>query len=128
MTENLKKFCEEVSKDRNLTERLKNADEAALLAVAKELNLELTEEDFQESGEAAMSEDELGAVAGGGWCGCGLAGLGRFDGIECKCPGAGLGFSESDTSYCVGHGNAFCVCALAGGGATDGMECKGNWK
>ena len=128
MSDNLKKFMEEVSKDRALMEKAKNADADRLIAIAKEINLELTEEDLKAPEKEELSDDELAAVAGGGGCFCGLAGLGRYDGIDCRCALGGAGFCDAETSYCTGHGNAFCICAIAGGGATDGKECVGNWK
>ena len=56
MSDNLKKFMEEVSKDRALMEKAKNADADRLIAIAKEINLELTEEDLK-----APEKEELSA-------------------------------------------------------------------
>lgn len=128
MTVNLKKFMEEISKDDTLLEKAKKADKAELLAMAKELNLELMEEDFMNPEIESLSEDELAAVAGGGGCGCAVGGIGEYDGIQCSCVVLGTGNTDLRTSYCTGAGKGMCICPAAGAGATDGRECYGQWK
>ena len=52
MTENMKKFLEKVSADKALAEKFANLDKDAVVALAKELGIELTEADFaQPEGE-----------------------------------------------------------------------------
>ena len=86
MSDNLKKFMEEVSKDKTLMERAKKADVDALVAMAKELNLELTEEDLKAPEMGELSDDELASVAGGvGYCECAFSGDGASDGLSCGC-------------------------------------------
>ena len=78
MTENINKFVEEVEKNEELKaklEALEGQDDAIgqVIAIAgehgytlteEELNA-LTEEDFKETGNAALSLDDLDSVAGG---------------------------------------------------------------
>lgn len=109
MTENMKKFLELVSQSEELCARVNAADKEALIAMAKELGVELTEEDFtQPSGE--LDDDELDAVAGGGVCACVVGGGGTADNAKertCVCVFTGAG--ETKNGY-------RCMCALGGGG------------
>lgn len=67
MTENMKKFLELVSKDEALVAKVNAADKNALIALAKELGVELTEADFEHPNK--LSDDELDVAGGGGtWC------------------------------------------------------------
>ena len=64
MTDNLKKFLEAVSKSEELVAKVGNEkDVNALIAVAKEMGMELTAADFEK--EQEISDDELDAVTGG---------------------------------------------------------------
>ena len=70
MTENLKKFLEEASKNEELkaklaalTDKDKVADKA--VEIAKEYGFALMAEDFQASKGEALSEDEMKQVAAG---------------------------------------------------------------
>lgn len=111
MTENMKKFVEAMSEHPELNEKLENAGKDDLIAIAKELGIELTEADFeQQPGE--LSDDELDAVAGGykGDCYCPLVGGGTKteDSKPCACIYGGAGKWK--------NGNNRCACIIAGEG------------
>ena len=122
MTENMKKFLELVSKNEELGKKLCEADKEAVIAMAKELGIALTNADFAQNNE--LSDDELDAVAGGGWdCGCFMGGGGTGDGEitfvgetvnqkTCACVLAGAGMA----TYSDGKDRSRCACALAGTG------------
>ena len=65
MTENMKKFLEAVSQEKEFTEKLTKAETVeAVIALAKEKGFTLTAEDLKpQAGE--LNDDELDAVAGG---------------------------------------------------------------
>ena len=67
MTENMQKFLEAAGKDEALTEALNSADAPEdVLAKAKELGFELTEEDLRAATPTGeLSDEELEDVAGG---------------------------------------------------------------
>ena len=70
MTENLKKFLEEASKNEELKAKLtaltdKETAVAKFIEIAKEYGFTLTAEDFQAAEAADLSSDELEQVAGG---------------------------------------------------------------
>ncbi len=112
MNENLKKFLEKVSENRALAEKVcAEKDPAALIALAREMGFELTEEDFQKPMEE-LNDDELDTIAGGSdvSCACALGGGGTKDNNDktCACVLAGAGYSKS--------GRERCVCGFAGYG------------
>lgn len=111
MTENMKKFLAAASVDGELAAKAKTMDEAALIAIAKELEIDLAEVDFVDP-EEEMSQAELANVAGGGECYCALGGGGTADayGHVCACVVVGIGANELD------DGQDRCVCAAAGYG------------
>ena len=123
MNENLKKLMEEISKNPDLTKRITKAGNGEVLAIAKELNIELAEEDLKVPEQKELSENELEAVTGGGGCGCVLYGVGGRDGLKCECMHYGGGVSD-ETSHCVGYGHGACACVGGGAGATNGRECN----
>lgn len=111
MTENMKRFLEAVSKDEELTAKVGTLGMAELIALAKELGIELTEADFAKpTGE--LDDDELDAVSGGGdvSCACAMGGGGTKDSNDktCACVLAGGGYSK--------QGGERCVCGFAGYG------------
>lgn len=111
MVENLKKFFEEVSKDEELVAKIGNEkDVNALIAMAKDMGIELTAEDFLESNE--ISDDDLDTVAGGVdvSCACAMGGGGTKDSNDktCACVIGGAGYANS--------GRERCVCGIAGCG------------
>ena len=129
MTENGKKFLEQVSKDKALQAELQKANVTALCTLLKEKGLEdaaakagteatlkvasahgfkLTAEDLKPAKLEALSEDEMKAVAGGGVCACAMAGGGAGDDLECACVLGGAG--EED------FGGSICACVAAGVG------------
>lgn len=112
MTENMKKFLEAVSKNSNLAVTTSAMTKGELLALAKELGIELTDADFAESSDE-LNEEELDAVAGGAACGCVLGGGGKaggkWDNKVCVCVTGGGGLT--------GDGTCRCACTVAGWGA-----------
>lgn len=73
--------------------------------------LDLAPEDFFQQ-ETELSDDDLDAVAGGGACGCVIAGGGSRDDADFQC-GCFIGGQGG------GRGNENrCICAMAGGGVT----------
>ena len=112
MTENLKKFLETVSKDEALTAKVGTMGKAELLALAKELGIELTEADLQKLAVQELGDDDLDTVAGGSdvSCACAMGGGGTKDDNDktCACVLAGAGYSKS--------GRERCVCGFAGYG------------
>lgn len=112
MNENLKKFLEKVSEDKALAEKVNaNNDPAALITLAKELGVELTEADLKKPVEE-LSDDELDTVAGGSdvSCACAMGGGGTKDTNDktCACVLAGVGYDR--------HGRERCLCGFAGYG------------
>ena len=128
MNENLKKFLEMISKDETLKQKVlackdleKDDVVRSVIAIAKEMGIELTEADIIAEKEAKdeLAEDELTAVVGGGGCGCAMVGGGGGtdddDGNKygCACVAYGQG----------GDGRAKdqnCLCALGGCGVDYG--------
>lgn len=110
MTENMKKFLELVSKE-ELAKKLNGANKEEIIAMAKELGVELAEGDFVQSAE--LSDDELDAVAGGGKCACFLGGGGDAHGdqLPCVCVAGGGGEIRVD-----GKKEARCACVVGGVG------------
>ncbi|MBR4081663.1 MAG: Nif11-like leader peptide family natural product precursor [Clostridia bacterium] len=112
MSENLKKFLELISENRELAEQISaEKDPQAIIAKAAELGVELTEADLAKPAEE-LSDDELATVAGGGdvSCACAMGGGGTKDGNDktCACVLAGAGYSK--------QGRERCVCGFAGYG------------
>ena len=127
MTENGKKFLEQVSKDKALQEELQEAQGEALGALLKDKGLEdaaakagteamlkvasahgfkLTAEDLETAKLEALSENELKAVAGGtAYCDCHKHGEGSHSAWACDC-----GWIAG-----VGAGVGACACAFGRG-------------
>ena len=110
MTKNMKKFLETVSQNEELAQKLSAMTMEDLLALAKELGVELTEADFEKP-DGMLDENELDAVAGGKVCVCVVGGGGEGDGNDrvCACPAYGVG-ADKDKLY------DRCVCFIGGGG------------
>ena len=79
---------------------------------AKEAGYDFNLEELKEYGRNAakpamrqLSEDELGAVAGG-LCVCVGPGIGWFEGAICTCVAYGSGIGS----------NGVCICVIGGGG------------
>lgn len=112
MTENLKKFLEKVSEDKELSAKIgAESDTKVLIDMAKDFGITLTEKDFEEEPKE-LSEEELSEVAGGGdvSCACAMGGGGTQDSNDktCACVIAGAGYSK--------NGRERCVCGFAGYG------------
>ena len=111
MTENLRRFLEAVSKNDEMYGKFSGATKEDMLAMAKELGVELTAEDLEQKAE--MSDDELEAVAGGKACYCAMGGGGeaggKWDNKVCACVLGGGGEAAD--------GNCRCVCTFGGWGA-----------
>lgn len=130
MTENLKKLLETVSANEELNKKASAASKEELLAMAKELGIELTEDDLKPESEE-LSDDELDAVAGGKSCMCVLGGGGKKTGDGsvydvCACVAAGTGLKNSGGTLIYNPAMdewssetnkvARCVCVAAGAG------------
>ena len=108
MTENMKKFLEAVSKNEILAKKINTMTKEDLLALAKELSIELTEDDFAQ--ESELEKDELEAVTGG-WkdCFCVAGGGGKADedGKPCACVAFGGGSARDGENrcWCIGAGS-----------------------
>lgn len=114
MNENMKKFLELVSKDKDAVTKLNSLDKDGVISMAKEYGITLTLDDFQ-APEGEVSEAELDTVAGGISCFCVLGGGGTGSSSTgsktCACVGAGVGLTKD--------GEGRCVCAAAGSGSEE---------
>lgn len=126
----MKKFLELVSKDQTLQAKLKEMNgqtqeeiQKNTIALAAEQGINLRDADFQMENADVLSEDELGAAAGGsGGCSCPIVGGGGGQlapGVEseyrtwgCACIGYGQGGNGHDVNVC-------CFCPTAGGEQTN---------
>lgn len=110
MTENMKNFLTKVSGDKELAEKVGKLEKAELIALAKELGIELTEEDFLVP-EKELDEAELETAVGGERiCSCAVGGGGKAEGDlpACACVIAGFGNDSGD--------GLTCICPLGGYG------------
>lgn len=108
MTENMKKFLESVSKNEELVKKINTMTKEELIALAKELGIELTEADLEKP-DGELSDDEMDAVAGGMGCYCLIGGYGEQDlnnEKDCVCVAGGGGEYKNGRCrcYCVGVG------------------------
>ena len=114
MTDNMKKFLEAVSRNKESIEKLKKAETPeAVIALAAENGFTLTAEDLKpEPTTGEVSDDELNAVAGGKDCGCFLGGGGEATGKQgvCACVAAGAGMGPN------GDADIRCICPVFGAG------------
>lgn len=112
MTENMKNFLAKVSEDEMLVEKTCKLGKDELIALAKELGLELTEADFF-APEGELEEGELNTVAGGYQrCACAVGGGGKEDsqGEACACVISGMGISKLNAEtrcFCVAVGTGY---------------------
>lgn len=114
MNANLKKLVDLASEDKELSAKLQSADKEQVIALGKERGITLTEADF-ESPKGKVSDDELAAVAGGGYCFCAIGGGGKSDEGEktCACVALGYGYYTD--------GRIRCDCGLYGSGDPYGL-------
>ena len=136
--ENAKNFFEALKTDTALAEKLKEANKAyegkelseqerrdaierELLPIIKAAGHDVTAAELEAFGKSKtpakseLSDDELEAVAGGGYCGCAMAGGGGGktpggDTYGCACVLYGQGGDAKDEHW-------QCICALGGIGA-----------
>lgn len=105
MKENLKKFLEMVSKDEELSKKVSAMQKEEVLALAKDMGMELTEEDFAENAVQELDDDDLDTVAGGSdvSCACAMGGGGTKDVNDgvCACVLAGVGYTDSKSERCL---------------------------
>ena len=104
MSENLKKFMEMIFENNELKRKATAMNKEEIVALAKEMGIELTDADFELS-EVELSERELADVSGGGECGCFVGGGGTKDsnGNICVCVLLGIGENDDfdpDTHRC----------------------------
>lgn len=110
MTDQAKRFLDEVSQDKAFIEKLTSAGTPGeVIALAAEKGYTLTEEDLKpETAGVKLDDDELNAVSGGTGCGCWGYGLGKTDSGEraCNCIvyGEGLVYGKSCACFQVGAG------------------------
>lgn len=125
MNEKLKKLMEELSKNPELADRMKSMSKNEVIEAAKELNIELTEEDFEIPADHKLSVDELSAVAGGASqaCECPFSGDGGGNGLSCSCIAFGGGALDK-SSHCTGGGYGNCMCQILGAGNVIENECN----
>ena len=112
MTENMKKFLEAVSKNEELVKKINNMTKEELLALAKELGIELTDTDFEKP-DGELADNELTDVVGGvDCCACVLGGGGTKEalgGNVCACVAYGHGGQYMGGDY-------WCCCVATGYG------------
>ena len=112
MTENMQKFLELVSKDESLVAKIGTMGKEELIALAKELGLELTDADLAKPAAQELDDDDLDTVAGGSdvSCACAMGGGGTKDANDktCACVLAGVGYEKD--------GSERCLCGFAGYG------------
>ena len=118
MTDYMKQFLEEASKDKNLAEKLNNAETAdEVIALAAETGFTLTEEDLKpDTGIQDVSDDELDAVAGGKACYCAVGGGGEANSNEKVCACVLVGVGE------MADGKERCDCCVGGYGADKAVK------
>ena len=112
MTESMKTFLAKVSEDKRLAEKAGKLEKAELIALAKELGIELIEADFVQP-EDTLNDQEMAAVTGGKKCLCVAAGGGTKDDDSeaCGCVAAGAGYHD--------NGKQRCFCVMGGSGDSD---------
>lgn len=124
MTENMKKLLEALSKDAEQGKKAREMKKEELIVLARALGVELTAADF-ETPEGEMSDKELAAVAGGGYCFCAVGGGGTEGGNDgvCACVAYGQGDVSDNASGDLASyaGCVRCMCI----GMGDGQEAEG---
>ena len=110
MTENMKKFLEKVSADKELAEKAGKLTREELIVFAAQQGLALGEADFAAPADA-VSDDELETVAGGGECVCAVAGGGTAAHCYPACGCVMVGIGED-----FGGNPDRCACGIGGYG------------
>ena len=124
MTDNLKKFLEEASRDADLAEQINTTQTIdAVISLAREKGYELTENNLKkpvDSVRQLLDENELDAVAGGKACACVFGGGGEASNyyksrdMTCACVLTGVGYGADKTD--ADNTPVRCVCVGAGAG------------
>ena len=108
MTEKLEAFLTAVSEKPEYADKLQNATKEDMLALAKEMGYDLSEEDLAQP-STELNDDDLDAVAGGKKCSCVIGGGGKQDENDktCACVGCGWGKREEKGKrcFCWGFGS-----------------------
>ena len=104
LSENLQTFLEMASKDESICARVNAANQEELIAIAKELGVELAKEDFAAC-TTELDDDELKTVSGGSDvnCVCAMGGGGTKDDNDktCACVLAGVGYTDEKSERCL---------------------------
>ena len=123
MTDSLKKFLEEASKDAELADKVNNAKSIDdVIALAGEKGFNLTPKDLRPTSSVRelLDEDELEAVAGGKECACVVGGGGEATNyyksreMTCACVLTGVGYGADKVD--PDNTPVRCVCVGAGAG------------
>lgn len=126
MTENMKNFLAKISADKELAKKASALELADVIALAKELGIDLTEADLAAKDE--MSADELAAIHGGNeqdWADFNnCPGQNGIQDCLCAAGGGGQRDENGDVCACVVYGQGYrggakCICPLVGVGADD---------
>ena len=128
MTDNLQKFLEAASGDREFMDKVSKAETAeAVIALAKEKGFALTAADLTvEAKQGEVSDDELEAVAGGKVCVCVAGGGGEAGNNDhtcwCVLVGEGSGYFHHNCGYYGTKDGNENRCFCLGGGHGDSVE------
>ena len=123
MTDSLKKFLEEASRDADLADKVNNAQTIdAVISLAREKGFDLTKKELQltSSVREQLDEDEVEAVAGGKACACVVGGGGeatnyyKSKDLTCACVLTGVGYGRDNLD--ANNTPTRCVCVGAGAG------------
>ena len=127
MSDNMKNFLAKLSADVELAKKAATLDKDAIIALAKELGIELTDADFAAKDE--MNADELTAIHGGSeqqdWASFdNCPGKNGIQDCFCAAGGGGQRDENGDVCACVGYGQGYrggemCICPLVGVGIDD---------
>ena len=114
MNDKLKAFIEAAQADPGLRDRLTKMGVGDLVAAAREWGFELSVEDFKPAA-GEVSEEDLGNVAGGGFCACmDFGGGGGTDAGDDKIYGCACVIYGQGGDGRGGDANCFCVMGGAG--------------
>lgn len=110
MADNMKKFMEAISQSEELTAKISTMSKEELIALAKEMGIELAAADLEKPVTQELCDDELDLVAGGSRCICSFGGGGKADDEDKTCACVMDGGGEFK------NGDVRCVCIIGGEG------------